>query len=797
MVKNLEYSVNIFNKLMNLASAEDSELLDLLPSFLNTLVEEAQGDFAYIANHARTEMYSSSQLDLQGPEFQNLLAGAEKGHEFLNLEIGTWGELIIKNPKNKEDEAFWQYCVELLNLLIRNEDVKNRTKLIVALTSEIRNNLKPEVAIEKVYKELSPFLELREFYFFKKREKDDDKFDVFFQRKDGEKAKLNKTISLEEIETLSFIGAEFKTLKFECKLRERLWGYIVVARRKEWIHKDVDVIEPFAEQMATVFSQYELHAESLTMAQREFLLNQITTTIRESLEVEKIITTASQEIAQVLAVEACGITILDRKIRTTLNHAVWSPAEETNKKMTALMKRSINSEYAPTLDNPIIEISDFEGKQDSLANFFSDLLGVKSYLACALRRQDTGEILGILSIAFFNTKRSWTDDEQQLLESIGKQLEMALTQAAIFQESQQTKLQMALLQKLSSNIRESLEISTVLEEIAKGLGEVLGLSRCFVRRFTEEHRILKTEREYVAEGYFPSADIIFDFEEAWIKVLSEGNVGKEDYNFLNIPYVKAKMMADQSPLMHVADAIDLKSYLCVPLVARDKILGTINVHQCDRERNFLPEEIEFVCRVASEASVAIQHAQLFAMIDRMSKTDPDTGLFNKRFFTELAIDAIKYAKEKGKNVSYIILDLDHLKDINDTPGLGGHEAGDEAILLVAKTIENTVRTAPSDEVRTRRSDIVGRFGGDEFMVLLPDTDIDAATSVANRILNNIKKADHSTWPNPLTASIGVAGTPYTDCDYDTLKREADEALYLSKENGRAQVSNSADLKKDK
>lgn len=795
MVKKAEISTNIYAKLVELASKTDLELFDLMPEILDEIAHESGADYAFISNSSQTEMYSSANLDLQGAEAQNLISQKEFGQGFFASPINGWGRLIAKNPQNIENKEFWTFISNLIYVLVRAEDIKNKTRLIVALTSEIRNNIKPEVAIEKICKELVPFLNLQEFYFFTTREEGDG-FGVFQQYQENrEEPKLPKVVSYNQIDTFDFIDPDLNILSFECKVRDRLWGLLVVARRPEWTEDEASVVRPFAEQMATVFNQFELQSESLSMAQREFLLNQITTTIRESLEVETIVKIATQEIAQVLGVEACGITILDPKVRTSLNHAVWTPNDESTRKMTALIKRSINSEYAPNLDNPMVEVATFKDKKDSLATFFSDLLGVKSYMASALKRQDTGELLGILSMALFDAKRSWTEDEKQLIESIATQLEMALTQAAIYQESQQTKMQMALLQKLSSDIRESLEISKVLEQIAKGLGEVLGLSRCFVRRFTDENRILKTEKEYTAEGFFPSADIIFDFEEQWIDDLADGNIGKDEYQFLNIPYVKAKMMAENSPLLNVADAIDLKSYLCVPLIARDKILGTINVHQCDRERNFLEEEINFVCRVASEATVAIEHAQLFATIERMSRTDADTGLFNKRFFHELALEAIERAKKNNEAISYILLDLDHLKDINDTPDVGGHEAGDEAILLVSKAIENTVRTAPKDEVRTRSADIVARFGGDEFMILLPDTSIEEAVSVAKRIKKNINKLKHSTWNKPLSASIGVAGTPHDDCDFETLKVKADEALYLSKEKGRDCISSSLDLEK--
>lgn len=796
MVKKPEYSPNIFNELLRITASEGIHLRDKLTEVLDILVKETQADFAYLSDRARVDLHLSSNVDLETINHEDISGNDDDLTDiYLCKPISNWGNLLVREPKNKGDKQFWDFVVNLLSMALSNESQRERTDLLVSLSSDIRKTLKPDIAMEKIYKGLNPFFNLQECYFFAANPEGQGFGLAMSKREDGLDPKLPNSVEKDFIEELSFVESGLETLVFECKSRERIWGILIFARKETWSEEDKLLVRPFIEQLALVFNQHELHEESLSMAQREFLLNQITTTIRESLELDTIIQIAAQEIAQVLGVEACGVTLLDNNMRTTLNHAVWTSSDDMHKKMTALIKRSINSEYAPTLENPLVSLSSFAGRDDSLASFFSDILGVKSYMACALRRHDNDALIGILSVAFINQNRDWTESEEQLLESIGTQLEMALTQAAIYQESQQTKMQMDLLHKLSNDIRESLDISDVLEKIAKGLGEVLSLSRCFVRRFTRDYRILKTEKEYTAEGIFPSADIIFDFEEEWIRKLSKGNIGKEGYQYLNIPYVKAKMMAKNSQLLGVAEAIELKSYLCVPLIARDRILGTINVHQCDRERNFLPEEIEFVCRVASEAAVAIEHAQLFATIDFMSKTDPDTGLLNKRFFNELAEEEIEESKVEGRDVSFILLDLDFLKEINDTPDIGGHEAGDEAIMLVSRALEKTVRQAPADEIRTRRADIVARFGGDEFMILLPSTDIEDAVLVSERILANIQRSEHTTWQKQLSASIGVAGTPYDKCEFQWLKTRADNALYLAKKKGRGQICSSVDLDK--
>ena len=174
----------------------------------------------------------------------------------------------------------------------------------------------------------------------------------------------------------------------------------------------------------------------------------------------------------------------------------------------------------------------------------------------------------------------------------------------------------------------------------------------------------------------------------------------------------------------------------------------------------------------------------------MSKTDPDTELYNKKYFNQVAYREIENAKHKHSHMSLMMVDLDYLKSINDTMG---HEAGDEAILITANVLTQTLRQTPVNEIQRRIADVVGRYGGDEFIILLPNTDLESAYQAAVRIRKNLAKSKHSVWKQPLTCSIGISGTPCENYDFNQLKIKADEALYLSKKKGRNAISTTREL----
>ncbi|WP_106178264.1 GGDEF domain-containing protein [Prauserella shujinwangii] len=163
-------------------------------------------------------------------------------------------------------------------------------------------------------------------------------------------------------------------------------------------------------------------------------------------------------------------------------------------------------------------------------------------------------------------------------------------------------------------------------------------------------------------------------------------------------------------------------------------------------------------------------------------TDPKTGLLNMRGWTEAAERALGRISRSGGTLAMLMIDLDHFKWINDT---FGHPAGDDVLMSVAEVLGEV----------TRPSDIVGRFGGEEFLVLLPDTDTAAAGLAAERVRSTIAglridttdKRGGQTTITGRTTSIGVAVYPDHASTLEGLLQAADEAVYTAKENGRNQV----------
>nr|HPG93193.1 GGDEF domain-containing protein [Dokdonella sp.] len=163
-------------------------------------------------------------------------------------------------------------------------------------------------------------------------------------------------------------------------------------------------------------------------------------------------------------------------------------------------------------------------------------------------------------------------------------------------------------------------------------------------------------------------------------------------------------------------------------------------------------------------------------LSRLAMLDPLTGVSNRRTMTELANKAIAASKRHGRALSLLILDIDHFKRINDQ---FGHEAGDLALCRFVQLVREMMR----------ESDVIARLGGEEFVLILPDSDERAALAVAERIRQRLDNSDFSIsgWPVPLRASIGVGTLGPEVSNLETLLRETDRAMYEAKRSGRNRV----------
>ncbi len=202
----------------------------------------------------------------------------------------------------------------------------------------------------------------------------------------------------------------------------------------------------------------------------------------------------------------------------------------------------------------------------------------------------------------------------------------------------------------------------------------------------------------------------------------------------------------------------------------------------DEERGLDVGAVDFIRKPISPGIVRLRTTNILKLLtatrklERLASTDPLTGAYNRRHFFEAGSAELHRSRRYEHHLSFLMLDIDHFKSVNDTYG---HGIGDEALKKTVSVIDDILR----DE------DTLGRMGGEEFAIMLPQTDLDEAFIVAERIRNAIEGIVIDTPSEPLrfTISIGVSTSIDTDEDIEKTLTRADKSLYAAKEQGRNRV----------
>ena len=240
------------------------------------------------------------------------------------------------------------------------------------------------------------------------------------------------------------------------------------------------------------------------------------------------------------------------------------------------------------------------------------------------------------------------------------------------------------------------------------------------------------------------------------------------------------VIASQRPLVVPLDAEDApgleggghpKYVLVVPVQRATQLMGAMELYLL-QTRQLREDQIELLQGVAAEAAMAIRNAQLYQTQEENALTDELTKLPNRRYMAQRFLQEMQRARRNHRGLAFLMLDIDHFKQINDTYG---HLHGDAVLAELAKILNSA----------KRESDVAARYGGEEFGLILNDTGETGAMTLAERIREKVEAA---TFPGglKLTVSIGVA-TSDDESQFTALIEKADQALYAAKQAGRNTV----------
>lgn len=312
------------------------------------------------------------------------------------------------------------------------------------------------------------------------------------------------------------------------------------------------------------------------------------------------------------------------------------------------------------------------------------------------------------------------------------------------------------------------ELSKILELLLSCARELTGCQASFTTLYSEGG-----ERHEAWAGH--------SLEEQVLDRVIDGLRARFGHEFFAqakpVHHPRLARLEEGHPLRLLAEEGLAERAVVVPLVFGYRILGRLYLLDADSSR-LHRETLRLLMLLAQEASIAIDQARSMRELQEMAFIDPLTRAYNRNYWIQRFEEELIRGERRGQPLSLLMVDIDHFKAYNDAYG---HLVGDEVLRMVAQVIKSCLREV----------DVTGRFGGEEFGVLLPDTDEAGANFVAERIRMMVERLDLGAARGPvagLTISLGVACAGGRRLTVEELIRHADMALFVSKEHGRNRVS---------
>jgi diguanylate cyclase (GGDEF)-like protein len=494
-----------------------------------------------------------------------------------------------------------------------------------------------------------------------------------------------------------------------------------------------------------------------------------------SLTLKKLLAKLCESVLKLTIGERCGIFIFNEETHTLdpimslgpENSAAWREfCASAGLRIPEI--RGIGE--AIKAQQPVIE--EHAPGSHLLPDFWIDTFGMKSLALYPLVHRE--KTIGVMYVDSFSRFVHFPAEEVETLAAIAKQAAVIIENARLFEREQQQHRRAEALVDVLTAAASTFSLKQVLIKLCKAVVNISVADRCSIFIVDEQSRALH-----------PVMSLGIEDEKLWQQfrnpspretttTLPENRRLYETITKWEDPIVIEDAATTQLLSRWWVKTFNIKSLVHYPLRVKGRTIGMMTVDAFRQRVRFPREEIETLAAIAKQAGIVIENARLHEQLQEQAITDYVTGLFNHRHIHERLSEEFGRAKRNKSSFAVMMMDVDKFKEFNDAHG---HLQGDEALRFIGRNLRDILRT----------TDIVGRYGGDEFLAILPDTTREEAENVGQRVVSVLAgkpfPSDDAGQASALAISIGIACYPYDGRTKDELVMRADAALYEAKRLG--------------
>src|SRR5271166_4919350 len=535
--------------------------------------------------------------------------------------------------------------------------------------------------------------------------------------------------------------------------REHNFGVILLphAERRAFGSSGPRLMVGLALQLGLTLENYVVSHDAHRRTKEYELLTDIGKAISSRLDQDEILRTIQAELGQIFDTSHFYIAFQEsEQIRFELEVRDNRVLPKRNREL-----RNAFTEYVIRNGEPLLIRSDLENTRKGLGITHVPERPAKSLIAAPIFLGNRA--CGIMIAMNPNREFGFEQRDLDVLVTAAGQVSVAVENARLFADEQRRSRQLAFLNNVSRTAISSDDPVHMLGEIASEIQKNFSFDHIGVGLLDYGTKEIEIKAEAGVTAHAMGRRI----------PLGTGILGR-------VARTGERALVQNALSGNLSGILpDSRAVLCIPITYGESLMGVLNI-ESRSENAFAPQDVLILNTLADLLATALHNAFVFQKLQQQSITDGLTGIKTRRFFWEALSAEWKRASRSGRPFSVVLIDLDKFKEVNDTMG---HFEGDLVLARIGRLLEQ----------KSRQSNVVARYGGDEFVVLMPETGPEQAQVLAERLRHWITQ-DPMLSEHHITGSFGVASFPMHGFSMEDLIRVADAGMYVAKHAGGNRVS---------
>ncbi len=546
-------------------------------------------------------------------------------------------------------------------------------------------------------------------------------------------------------------------------IEDDLWGFIgfdECVHERHWSEAELDALRAAADIFGAALTRRNVERRLLNRQRSQNLLQEIIRAALGKGELQEMGLFLVDHLGSLIGADHCFLALWDEADGHTIPLAAYGVSNELYRERK--FQPGEKNLTASALEAGRLLIVDDAQDSPYVSLPLARLFGTRSILAIPMISNE--KKLGAVLLGFVAPHR-FTPEEIIVSEQAADLVALALAKFQAVEQAERRAEEAETLRRAGVAISETLNLEEATTRLLEQLAYVVPHDSASVQLLKDG------ELEIIAcEGWSDPASVI------GVRFPIPGNNPNTIVLETRKPYFLNEPGDTYSTFRDSPQAAHIHSWLGVPLILRNQVIGLLAIDS--RETNhFTADNAELVTAFAGQVAIAIENARLFDEVQQLAITDGLTGLYNRRYFFELARSEFERARRYKRHLSVIIFDIDHFKKVNDTYG---HPVGDQVLRALAALCKE----------KWREGDPISRYGGEEFIALVVEADAKTSRAVAERLRREVEKM---VIPNPdgdvkITISVGISGLDENIPTLESLVARADQAMYMAKHKGRNRVA---------